>query len=542
MSIEFDSNPVIYWLAGYGIACCICILIFLSASGFRTHHERIYLAISGLLVLQMRLPVILFNRELNADESQMLTQGMTLFKNPVYWQSVDGTTGGPLGSYFLIIPSLLTGTFDYCTAHTGSVLLVFVTLTGFYFALRNWFGSVTAMTATFPLTLFFAFTQQEDFVHYSSEHVPMAMMAVILYLLSICQKRISKSFFPPFFLGVLIACLPFGKLQTLPMVAALVLWAFYIFWNRSRLFNDGIWFIAGGVGTLAIMCALLASINVFDDFITFYIIGNFQYGGGISWVDNLLELPANLLKAPAISWFFLPQIILLVVVLLSPERKKTGFRPIVAFPLIWIFFTLMAISRTGSGYLHYWLFAVIPVGMFFANYLDLIKKNSTLLSGFALMSLLFIAVPKAISVLKKNPINSYASDHSTNRSLPFTNIAKSILKYGNEGEYLAVWGWNCQFYVETQMPQGVAENHSIRSIFRHPMQKTYLERYVKNIRETNPIVIVDAVGKNSLWVQDKRTQSLENYPDLYKQVSANYKLAETVDDARIFVRNDRLNP
>ena len=74
---------------------------------------------------------------------------------------------------------------------------------------------------------------------------------------------------------------------------------------------------------------------------------------------------------------------------------------------------------------------------------------------------------------------------------------------------MVVWGWQCVYYVEAQLAQGTAENHSERSIFNHPMRKTYRERYLADMKRTKPAIVLDAVGKNSFWVQNKKTQGIE---------------------------------
>jgi branched-subunit amino acid transport protein AzlD len=539
MSPAFDYNPIIYWLAGYCIACCLCILVFLSPRRSPVNPERWYILLGSVLLPVMRLPVILFNRELNADESQMLTQAMTLLKDPVYFRSVDGTTGGPLGSYFLIIPGLIRGVFDYTTGHLGSLLLVIVTLVCFYWASRIRFGSGVAMAATFPLLLFFSFTQQQDFVHYSSEHLPMAMMAVIFLLISRYEKATSKSFGTPIGIGILIALLPFGKLQTLPMVLVLVLWGLYVFWKKGKLFSDGIWFIASGIGTLLIVAGLLIAGNVFQDFITFYIVGNFQYGGEISWLDNLIAFPSSLLKAPPIMALLAPLTLFVVYSVFGKKNYRSSDKTLLIFSLAWFFITLLAMSRTGSGYLHYWLFAIMPISGILISRLA-VYTNPRIYTYFCLLCLGFMMISQAHNFLTTRTLNLYPSSNESHRHIPFSPVANEVLKLASSGEYLAVWGWNCQYYVETQMPQGIAENHSIRSIFKHPMQDVYLDRYLENLTQNKPVVIVDAIGKNSLWTQDKASQSLENYPSLFRYVSANYKLAKTIDDTRIYLRKDRL--
>jgi hypothetical protein len=100
--ITFDSFPPVYWLLGYLLAA---IVVF--SANYKAVPTKAYLALSMLLLLVMRLPVIVFNRELNPDESQMLSHAITLFQDPVYWRSVDGTTIGPLDNYLLVIPKIV---------------------------------------------------------------------------------------------------------------------------------------------------------------------------------------------------------------------------------------------------------------------------------------------------------------------------------------------------------------------------------------------------------------------------------------------------
>jgi hypothetical protein len=48
------------------------------------------------------------------------------------------------------------------------------------------------------------------------------------------------------------------------------------------------------------------------------------------------------------------------------------------------------------------------------------------------------------------------------------------------------------------------------------------------------------VGKNSFWVQNKKTQGIQSYPELYQYILKNYELLGSFDDTRLYVRKDRL--
>ncbi len=105
---------------------------------------------------------------------------------------------------------------------------------------------------------------------------------------------------------------------------------------------------------------------------------------------------------------------------------------------------------------------------------------------------------------------------------------------------MVVWGWQCRYYVEAQLAQGTAENHSERCIFQHPLQAVYRQRYLRDMKRTRPVVFIDAVGKNSTWVQDVATQGYESFPELAVYIRKNYAYLGRIDDTRLFIRKDRL--
>src|SRR3954469_23325991 len=53
----------------------------------------------ALAILAAKWPIIFFNAELNADESQFFAGALGLLHDPVPWRGADNTTSGPLNSY-----------------------------------------------------------------------------------------------------------------------------------------------------------------------------------------------------------------------------------------------------------------------------------------------------------------------------------------------------------------------------------------------------------------------------------------------------------
>ena len=179
---HFDTYPITYWLPVYALCWA---LLWLAARSL-IQRPLIDWKLVGLLSLVvfflLRLSTIVFNAEINPDESQMITQAFTLFHDPVYFRSVDGTTGGPLDSYFLIIPGLFGLPFDYITAHLTAFCLVSAYLWLLFVVAGRWFGRGVAPLVLLPFVFMLGLTQNGDFLHYNSELVALLLLGLSYYL------------------------------------------------------------------------------------------------------------------------------------------------------------------------------------------------------------------------------------------------------------------------------------------------------------------------------------------------------------------------
>lgn len=528
--VHFSTYPFLYFFLGYSLAALLGLLTLRRQPVF-----SLFLLLALSLLLYMRLPVIFYNRELNVDEGQMLTQAMTLLKDPVYWRSVDGTTGGPLGSYFLLIPGLLLGNFSYMTGHLGAVLLIGTTIVFLTLALKNWFGTRVAQLIALPVLLFYAFTQYGDFVHYSSELVPVTLLSILVYLLSKPAFLTNAGAAVAF--GVLCLAMPFGKIQSLPLLAACLGYYLYLV-VVNKAYKSLVLAIASGITALGLLILVLWLNDVLDDFLFYYINANFNYGDGGNWGQNLLKLPAQFSVGFDYSLVILPLIICSLLVALNRGKLRSD---LFLFSLGLLVMGILAVSRTGTGYTHYLFFLVIPFALLSATLLAAVGSlhwsGALALTGTSLVTLGILTL---VHVKKEHMLNHYSSTPTFNRTFPISPVGEIIDSYKQPGDDLVVWGWNCQYYVETQMPQGVAENHTIRSSFDHPLRDEYQERFMENMQRNHPAVFVDAVGKTSFWMQDPATQSYESFPALKNYINQGYRLVSNDHDVRIFVRNDRL--
>ncbi|TDB65991.1 hypothetical protein [Arundinibacter roseus] len=542
--ITFDASPMVYWALAYGLA-----LIVLWLSQHKRISTPVYLTVSILLFVAMRLPAVVLNRELNADESQMLSHALTLFQDPVYWRSVDGTTIGPLDNYLLVLPRLLGFQLDYTSARVMSVLCNIGSLLFFFVAMQRWFGSQTARTALLLPLFFLAFTQETDFVHYSSEQLPVFLLSICLALLAYLPDgfQANRLSVTAYVFGFVAGMIPFAKLQAVPQAVILVLGAGYEIWRMHRHSNQikPFFLLAlGGISFPALALIWVLWQGVFQDFINFYILGNAVYAGGSSWS----QIPTQFGKLVLLSPDFTALLVILAAFQLASfftQRKKdataTASDKALHLPLIiatYSFAALYAATKSGNLFVHYLAFCVYPLALFGAAAAQRFAFRPLFAILAPLLMLGWFGLDDGISFIKKRELNSLVSVEA--RHLLQSPVVMAMHPFQKSGDQMVVWGWQCRYYVEAQLAQGTAENHSERCIFEHPLRDVYRERFIRDMQRNQPAFFLDAVGKNSLWLQNKDTQGHEIFPELAAYISTHYQLVEDIDDTRLYIRRDRL--
>ncbi|MFN8352938.1 MAG: hypothetical protein U0Y10_00705 [Spirosomataceae bacterium] len=548
MGFSFDFQPTLYWLLGLG---SLILLGGLSVSALLKPSFKIsdtaFLGLALVVLVMMRLPVILFNQELDPDESQNLSHAITLWVDPVYWRSVDGTTIGPLDQYILLLPKLLGLPFDYTTARWVGLGCIVIAIGFFYFAVKLLYSQTVARLAILPVVALLAFTQHNGFVHYSSEHVPLALLSWLLWLFARIITNQGSYYRKFFWLGFLSGLTPFGKLQAVPPIAAIIL--FILIWlyrerrlQRVRSFERTVLFLlAGGLVFPVFAMAITLYWGVFQDFIKFYIGANSLYGSGLSLADGIKRLPIYFQKIAEFNWFVRVSLLTGAIGLVASMRSPLGDRNrsfITTFSLVWLIASLVAVLKPGNEFTHYLLFLIFPFSLInawgFSKIIQWLTDKGQVLIPAGMMAIVLAVT--TIQSLSKKPMNRYVSSPMVNRALPTSKVTKTIQQYAQPGDTLTVWGWMCRYYVQTQMVEGTAENHTERCVFQHPMRDEYRDRFMKNIEQNRPKVFVDATGPNNQWLVDRATQGHECFPELKEFIKTHYLYVEMVEETRIYVR------
>lgn len=332
-------------------------------------------------VFLLRLPSALVPRELNVDESQMLSQAMKFLIDPRPWIAVDGTTSGPLNSYLISIFLLMGFKPGFILVHMLASALVCLQVLMAYLTLRRLGPEKTAALGAFLMVLSYGLATRSagmDYLHYASELLPNLLLMVGFYIFlvwldEIAGYRPGKQLSLLFLGGLAMGAAPWCKLQAVPIsgVLGLVVLA-AIFRDRGPSFNlsrrvlEVVAFGCGAVLTTCIMLAILAECGAIKDFWYSYIIANLSYSGSLGSTRNIIsDVRFILLTSPLRELFLVVMIGVCLLVYVSQgdeipvlfKKQRWAFGGFLCYAGA----ALFAVFRASVSFSHHKIFLMPPM-------------------------------------------------------------------------------------------------------------------------------------------------------------------------------------
>lgn len=204
---------------------------------------------------------------LNPDEAQMGANVLRGMQHGFNWGGMDGTTSGPLNSLILAWPKFFGFDVTLSTIRITALLLITLVVFFLYMSIRLFLNAKISASLCLPLTSFYALTNNREFLHYSSELLPMALISLVIYMLFRAVKFRNWALPSIFSIGLFLACVPFAKLQATPIAFAVALFAFLsaLIFSHNR-FNVIGWLIFGASIMPILFFLPLIYSNQFVDF------------------------------------------------------------------------------------------------------------------------------------------------------------------------------------------------------------------------------------------------------------------------------------
>ncbi|MES1195287.1 MAG: hypothetical protein ABUL65_05280, partial [Opitutus sp.] len=293
--------------------------------------------------------------EYNPDESQFIAGAMALARDPVFWRSVDGVTSGPLDFYALLPLHWLGLPLDYFGARFTALILTWLALWFVYRVVRAETPAAVARWGIIPGAAFFAAASAPDFIHYSSELTPIALLALAVYLGG--RAPLAAVF--------VAGCLPWAKLQAAPLAVVIVGWELWQVWKtrrepRSPWRRAGALVASAAAPTFAVL-ALVVAFGQWEHFFRRFILQNIAYVAR-GYPANVVA--ADMLRFARESGHFLPWLWAMVIFLGLGGAACLWWRvrlPARSWFAVFLFAAAVAcIATPARASLHYLFFLLVP--------------------------------------------------------------------------------------------------------------------------------------------------------------------------------------
>ncbi len=420
----------------------------------------VFLAAASMVVFS-RIPAIATNYELNVDESMQMVLAKRMAVDWVPWRSADPTTSGPLNAGFLAIFEKLGLHLTYSGVHLIAAVLFIGNLALSWLSCRKLLGQAFAAVALLAVSFWCMAWIDSDYIHYSSELVPVFLIGVGLNLIidakTICTLNRARLLAGGFALGLA----PWAKLQSAPIVAAIFLWIAYMIYRgaaeaperrRNRAIDLSAVIAAGALPSILFL-AVCYFYHSFDLFWISYVQVNLHYAGDLSlWAiverAGMLLCNAKIIGPVALSLFCLT-----LQMKLSAKWRPT---PPALLLIATLASSLFAILRPQTQFPHYQIFLLIPYQLLIG--LGLKSVWEALPSVAPAMRIRFLAaVLGSVSIY---PVIECIAGRSqrlnplTNFSLLIHNVlAPKVADLSTiiaPGDSLYIWGWCPSLCIDLQ--------------------------------------------------------------------------------------------
>jgi hypothetical protein len=503
-----------------------------------------------------RYPTFFYPQAYNPDEAQFASAAISAVTHPIPYEKWDPSTSGPLNIFPLLLPLAFGQEITLASGRIVATLALAVVSTFIFGFLARTIGFASALIGTIPFLAFHCTTANPDFVHYSSEMVPNAFLALGIFFTSFQIVKSTDILFT-IASGASFACAPLAKWQTGP----LAVWLFLIsavmvacrFSTRQQRFRVFLGYFIGGIFVVSIALLFIFVPGNAEYFYAVVVKLGSAYAGmkSPSFMDRVNMIHGITLSSEA----FLSMLIgvVLAVLLLGAlglffrfqhrkfnaenSEKSDAFALIIVFA--WLLGAFGTLFSTGRDYLHYLLLAAPPlsatVGTVF--YWATSRQTEGRVFTFATMVVAVLIWP--VLVLQES-----SPKHLINTSGAILSHSSKILnKLKIYGDRLAVWGCYSEVYIESKMPYGV-RSYSVFTMGNIPEENNswFRKEYLDFFKTNKPEWFLDAtfLSLESMIGQQPDQKRYESFPELKKEVDANYKFMAITDEGRLFIRKDLL--
>ncbi len=479
-------------------------------------------------------------QEFSPDESLALSGALTLWSDPLFFRSVEGTTAGPLHVYLLMPAALGVGPHGYFFARlTGHVLLLGTLFLAGTFIRR--LDRVAEAVAVLAAISAFGFTRSTDFQHASTELLPCFLVVLAIWF----QLRVPAPRWGPPCIGLALGLVPWAKLQVAPVALGVGV-TFVALACRERRWRDAARMTGAALLPTVVIVAAVASAGIMEDMVVPYLLSNTIYPSATQYSTF------SALRGFGTALFEDGQMGILLVLggglaLMAPLLPRAGARRtrILTWAVWgWLAVSWFCVAAPRRPYLHYWYVVAAPltvlIGLAVARLRaepGPIARPASVRWSIAILAVLML--PLAAWRMAGPDRSGWIRQIFARYQRENQELAGLTRPFLRPADSMAIWGNRCGLYIELGLPQGTRQGHTAYQFLKSKAQGYFLRVYWEEFRRRQPAVFVDATGGDNL-MSDVPNQPHENFAVLADAIRRDYTLIAHRYGTRIYLRNGRL--
>jgi hypothetical protein len=556
--IYWSDSVWLYHAVCFGLLALLVALVIWPEASNRTGRlgAAFFLLVLCVFVAGARWPGLFYPRGFNPDEDQLIAAARALVLDPVFFRSAEAGSSGPLNVYPLLLSLPFQHSLTFFTARSIALVMVCVSLVAVYYIGRSVFSESIARLGALLPGLFFGLTNFWDFTHYTSEHMPVMLLAVGWAFMSWAIFREGLEYGYRIGLAscaaVFLSMVPFAKLQAsiAAVVSALILLASVLVYAKSwrDCVKGALCICLAGCFLPALLVCFFSCNGVFEYFWTSYIRNALAYqGSGFRGQSGFQMLGMILFAKPplqpveflqyALGWV-LNLLIGTVVFLWFRGRSPWRLGIFACWALVLVGLAFYTVVSPQRNYPHYLIFLPIPMGIATIAVIGLAYQKLTNFRSTRRLALivvaLFIGFWPLVFWRLASPNSWVGQARKWSLEVPGLVAQKILAASGGKGP-LCVWGYYPNYYSETGLVQATRLCTSGALFNDNSLKRFFIATYLHDLERSKPKVFVDAVAPEKFVMMTKREEhGHEQIPEIRDFVAANYTLFEEIDGVRIY--------
>ena len=397
-----------------------------------------------------------------------------------------------------------------------------------------------------PILLFFSFTKDPDFLHYTNELVASLLITFSIYnFLKNREKDLLRE--KNFLNDTLLISVPagsvlFAKMQFYPLAAVFIAILIFNEIFKKKNLKVSLFHIFGFILPLVIVSIYYFFYDEFLDL--FYnvihyplsdlVARNLDSEKIIADTNDLIAITNSnkkdilinhLLYNSAFHYFYL--YFLFFITILFFLRKKNILN-LISFELLTIsfliLFSIIISISTGSVHRHYLIITMPLIPIFITIFLKDLNLTNPLSKKEIRFPIIIFLIFFSISLMfenKKFYSNKFIHTKADLNEFKFfsPNLFQHF-KLQNDSKII-IWGWKPEFYLLSNLSPATRETINQKQIDFKSNREYFRERFLKDFRNNKPNLVIDYVKpKSHMFTNEK--YNIKSFPDLYKNILENY--------------------